>query len=83
MRDIMTGSFSMASMSSIINTEVDYIRHNNWISDLREEYNHGVSLIEKKDLVEFKKDWNSRNPPLIKRSSPHSPRSNISNNISN
>jgi hypothetical protein len=58
------------NINSSINADDEYIRHNNWLRYLREEYDSRASLIEKKDLVEFKKEWNSRLPPLIKRSSP-------------
>lgn len=84
----------MSNVPNILNTNITnlninpsadiqqkYILHNNWICDLREEYNYETSLIKKAHLAEFRKEWNLTNPPLIKRSSPYAVRAG--NNISN
>lgn len=64
-------NLNIDSSKIMTSEDIQYIQHNNWIRELKEEYNFRISLIEKKDLVEFKKEWNSKLPPLIKRSSPH------------
>lgn len=68
-QNILNTNITNLNINSSADTEQKYILHNNWICDLREEYNYETSLIQKDNLAEFRKEWNLTNPPLIERSS--------------